>query len=330
MPITASTEIHAVTTTPVEFGGGGAPKRFGAGVPPLKSQYRPTNGISVNSAHQPEKSMSCAHCHNPQRGFSDGLSVSRGHHSKKLKRSAPTLWNVAFSSRFFWDGRASTLEEQAKGPLFSEDEMAMTPKLLRLRLNQEPYRKLFAQAFRRKERIPSVEEVLGALATFQRTLISFDSRYDRFVFGDENALTASEERGLNIFRSFVTRCTECHTPPLFTNFQMADLGLPGNDSEAEDRQGFKVPTLRNIARTAPYMHRGNFPDLATVIQFYNLGGGRGPMGKPSLTTHWHIRPMGLSWDEMRDLEAFLGSLTDESGMPEIQQLNPLSLKGVAR
>lgn len=274
--------------------------------------------------------QSCSSCHDPKRGFSDGNALSLGKNHQPLTRSAPTLWNVAFQESFFWDGRVKTLEEQALGPLFSSEEMANTPARLEQTLNDSSeYRRLFVEAYgwKNRRRI-RVSDVASALADFERTLVSFNSRYDRYVYGDHDALSEKEKRGLHVFRSFVTRCTECHTPPLFTNQQSAAIGAPdfpglpfdvGMEKVERDpgmRGSFKIPTLRNIALTAPYMHSGALPTLKAVVQFYNEGGGR-KQQPVSPYLHWHIRPQGLDAGEQADLVSFLGSLTDESAMPEI-------------
>jgi cytochrome c peroxidase len=283
--------------------------------------------------------MSCASCHQPGAGFSDGRAQSLGKEHKSLSRSAPSLWNVAFQDRFFWDARESSLESQAHGPLFSKDEMANTPEKLETTLNEiAEYRRLFAEAFGWTfQRRIEVNDVTKALATFERTLVSFRSRYDDYVYGKYDALSEPEIRGLLVFRSFVTRCTECHTPPLFQNQQTAIIGapdFPGLEDfgigkiagEPRLKGSFKVPTLRNIARTAPYMHNGSLPTLESVVKFYNDGGGRyQPNASPYL--HWHIVRQGLQQQEISDLVSFLGALTDERAMPVIPTVVPSQLGG---
>lgn len=279
-------------------------------------------------------SLSCAHCHQPELGLTDGKKRSLGKNNNELTRGAPSLWNVAFLESYFWDGRANTLEEQLAGPLFSENEMGNTPEHLEKTLNALPtYRALFLEAFGSKK--ISYPLVAKALTTFERTLVSFNSRYDQFVFGKHDVLTLEEINGHNVFRSFVARCTECHTPPLFTNSQMANLGLPDSgiqDNGLENITGdikhkdhFRVPTLRNISSTAPYMHAGIFTTLAEVIHFYNTGGGRDGIGKKSPYIHWHIRKMGLSTEEENQIVAFLKTLNDDSAKPEVPDRLPSGL-----
>jgi len=236
-------------------------------------------------------SLSCASCHQPEKGFSDDLDRSIGITGEKVARSAPSLWNVGFLDKFFWDGRAATLEQQAQGPLFSAVEMGNTPdNLLKTLTKNKIYIQMFKEAFPQDKKL-SLSQVYRALAAFQTTLISLNSRYDRYAQGYHQALNKKEIAGLNIFRSFVARCAECHQPPLFTNSQIAVIGSPdpknmpfdigaqktyqdlGIDPEKARklRGGFKVPTLRNIVKTAPYMHSGRYCKLRDAVKFYNDG-----------------------------------------------------------
>lgn len=288
-------------------------------------------------------STSCATCHHPDRGFSDGRPRSIGVGGREAARAAPSLWNVAFLERFFWDGRAETLEEQALGPLYSPQEMGNTPQNLLATLNgNESYRSLFRRAFgQRREGDIALDEVYLALAAFQTSLVSLNSRYDRYAHGHHAALTPAEIEGLNVFRSFVARCAECHTPPLFTNQQIAVIGAPepGDrpfDVGAEEtygaaklKGGFKVPTLRNITQTAPYMHSGLFDTLRETVEFYN--GGRGHAVPPGLDLHlhWHISSPDLTDEELDRLVDFMGTLTDESLKPPIPARVPSGLTPVS-
>lgn len=284
-------------------------------------------------------SISCASCHHPDLGFSDGLPRSVGIGNQEVARAAPTLWNVAFLEKFFWDAHASTLEEQMLGPLFAPDEMGNTPEGLLTTLNEIPaYQPLFRQAYPQREGDSIVlEEVYRALAAFQISLISLNSRYDRYAHGYHAALSAPEIEGLNIFRSFVARCAECHTPPLFTNQQVAVIGAPEPPGRALDvgaektfgapelKAGFKVPTLRNIDTTAPYMHSGKFDNLLDVTRFYNGGRGHAVPDGVDLHLHWHISSPDLTDYELERLVDFLGTLTDESLKPQIPQQLPSGL-----
>ena len=274
--------------------------------------------------------LACASCHDPAQGLSDGRARSIGAHGEDAGRAAPTLWNVAFLKRFFWDARADSLEAQASGPLYSPREMGNTPTQLLASLNSNAiYRRLFQEAFP-KHRGPIAErEVFTALAAFETSLVSLNSRYDRYAHGYDAALSQQEIEGLNVFRSFVARCSECHTPPLFTNEQIAVIGMPEPDGRAFDvgaeailgsaklKGGFKVPTLRNIARTAPYSHSGAFPDLRDAVEFYNKGRGNSAPSNIQLYLHWHISDPNLTETEVDRIVDFLGALTDETFLPQV-------------
>lgn len=286
-------------------------------------------------------SISCASCHDPKKGFSDGRATARGIHDSVLGRSSPSLWNVAYLKKFFWDARASSLEEQMQGPLYAENEMANTPENLLNTLNGIPaYRRLFLQAFpdRRMNDSIQLQEIYTSIVAFETSLISLNSRYDRYAHGFPGALDSNEIEGLNIFRSFVARCAECHTPPLFSNQQIAVIGSPepeGNPfdpgaeitfKDATRRGGFKVPSLRNIEKTAPYMHSGRFKTLREAAEFYTKGRGHAVPDNEKLYLHWHIWEPQLSDQELDKLVDFLKTLTDESFMPEIPKKLPSALE----
>ncbi|MEE4110786.1 MAG: cytochrome c peroxidase, partial [Halieaceae bacterium] len=275
-------------------------------------------------------------CHHPALGFSDGRGRAVGAAGTPLRRSAPTLWNVAFLRHLFWDARAENLEEQVQGPLYAPREMDNTPqRLLATLRGNATYRRLFRETFPAAE--ITTNQVYRALAAFQSSLISLNSRYDRYAHGDHDALTDREIAGLNVFRSFVARCAECHTPPLFTNQQVAVIGAPEPDGLPLDvgaeavwaspklKGGFKVPTLRNIATTAPYMHSGRFADLREAVAFYNGGRGHAVPEGVELHIHWHIWEPRLREEELDRLVDFLGTLTDESFMPSIPERVPSGL-----
>lgn len=283
------------------------------------------------------KQQACASCHQPDKGFTDGKAVSTGAFGQQGKRSAPTLWNVGFLQKLFWDGRSPSLEHQASGPLFAPDEMANTPEKLLHDLNANPvYARLFADAFGQKGPI-ELPQIVTALAAFQSSLISLNSRYDHYAHGFHQALNETEIKGMNVFRSFVARCAECHTPPLFTNQQIAVIGTPepegrpfdagaGTTAEtAKLRGGFKVPTLRNVALTAPYMHSGRFATLEEAAEFYSKGRGHAVPKGENLLIHWHIWEPKLTAEENQQIAAFLHSLTDQSLSPQIPAALPSGL-----
>jgi len=283
------------------------------------------------------QSVSCASCHHPDKGFADDKPVSIGINGLMGKRSAPSLWNSAFLSTFFWDARAKSLEQQALGPLYAPNEMNNTPdNLLKSLSNNEHYRRFFAEAFEGPNSL-SIENLTIALTAFQTSLISLNSRYDEYAHGNHNALNDDEVAGLNVFRSFVARCSECHTPPLFTNNQIAVIGVPEKPGSEFDigaektfglpklKGGFKVPSLRNIAETGPYMHSGNFKTLKEATEFYNKGRGHAVPDGLDLTIHWHISEPDLSDHELDLVVTFMKTLSDEKFKPEIPTRVPSGL-----
>lgn len=187
---------------------------------------------------------------------------------------------------------------------------------------------MFQQAFPGRKGQVTLDQIYTAIAAFETSLVSLNSRYDYYAHGVHEALSQNEIEGLNIFRSFVARCAECHTPPLFSNQQIAVLGTPEPDGRPLDpgregvtgdpshRAGFKVPSLRNIQKTAPYMHSGRFESLREAVAFYTGGRGHAVPEGEQLSIHWHIWEPELSDEELDRLVDFLGALSDESYMPQ--------------
>ena len=288
-----------------------------------------------------DNTLSCASCHNPNKGFSDGRAQSVGTDGQLTARSAPSLWNSAFLTSFFWDARAKTLEEQATGPLFAKNEMNNEPQnLLKSLRGNAHYMSMFAQAYANTQSYQeslTLDNVYRALAAFQTSLISLNSRYDQYAHGNHEALNEPEIAGMNVFRSFVARCAECHTPPLFTNNQIAVIGTPEPEGKPLDigaektfgsaklKGGFKVPSLRNIAQTAPYMHSGVFKTLREAAEFYTKGRGHAVPEGVEMLLHWHIWEPNLSDHELDLLVVFLETLSDQSFMPKIPSKLPSGL-----
>lgn len=331
-------------------------------LPPMKAAYTPRQIdlgrlLFFDSVLSGDGRTSCAHCHHPDLGYADGRRLSMGAGGKgvgparqggvHLARSAPSLWNVGFLGRLFWDGRASSLQSQAAGPLFDPKEMANSPDRVLAALSAVPaYRKLFAQAYRRDTSgAITLDEVTNALAAFQSSLVSINSRFDRYAHGDESSMSASETRGWNVFRSFVGRCAQCHVPPLFSSDDLAVVGAPPTAGQPYDRGAgavppgnallngaFKVPTLRNVALTAPYFQAGQFADLAQVVDFYNARRGHAVPPGESVQVHWHVHMQKpeLSPQNVADLTAFLGALTDTSLEPQVPASVPSGLPVVPR
>lgn len=259
--------------------------------------------------------IACASCHMAEKGFTDGMPVSTGINGLKGGRSAPVSFNRVFSKAQFWDGRAATLEDQSIGPFVNSVEHGfanhdeMVAKMRRIR----GYRELFQDVFGREIMI---EDVGRAIASFQRTVLSGNSAVDRFdIGGEEKALTADAQRGLELFRG-KARCTRCHSGFNFTEEKFhnigigwdtntVDLGRYMETKNPQDIGAFKTPTLREIARTAPYMHDGRFKTLEEVVDFYNQGGIKNPHLDNT------IIPLELTDQEKRDLVAMLKSLNGE-------------------
>ncbi|MCX7793717.1 MAG: hypothetical protein N2257_04850 [Thermodesulfovibrionales bacterium] len=274
--------------------------------------------------------MSCATCHNPELSFTDGLEVSLSYPTTRNWRNAPTLINVGFSRYLFWDGRAASLEDQALFPILSAFEMNQNLDFLEEELRAVPeYVEAFKKVF---DGEITRERIAMALATFQRTLISKDAPIDKFLRGDEKALSEQAKKGFNIFTG-KGKCSECHYGVNLSDDKFYNLGVPENEElekdprvgatrrfvakiynyedyinliedpgrylitkDRRDWKAFKTPTLREVSRTAPYMHNGIFKSLDEVIDFFNQGGGRG---------NTVLKPLGLTEEEKRYLKRFL-------------------------
>ena len=259
-----------------------------------------------------DRSLACKGCHQPKKAFTDGRAKAVGVYGRQGSRSVPTLVNRAYGRAFFWDGRTSTLEEQVVKPIESESEMDMTVGEAVERLKRKSrYRKMFQQAFHRE---PNGEDLARALASYVRTIYSGDSPFDRYIYGKRGALTDQQRRGLRIFRG-KGNCTACHIGPTLTdedfhntgvawrNGKIQDKGRFTVTGKLEDQGAFKTPTLREVSRTAPYMHDGSLATLQDVINFYGDGGRKNPH------LDEEIQPRNLNIQEKKDLLAFLQSLT---------------------
>ncbi|HMG36189.1 MAG TPA: parallel beta-helix domain-containing protein [Blastocatellia bacterium] len=292
--------------------------------------------------------ISCAHCHHPDLGFGDGRGFSMGKGGKGLgpernggsvvKRGAPSLWNATYNHMQFWDGRAPDLEEQARGPITSDIEMNENPETLVTELKAIPeYANRFDAAFQGSGGSGvTMDNVLKAIASFERTLTANNSPFDHFVAGNVNALTPEQKRGFNLFRSGRTRCFECHGIPTFANRDFKIIGVPEVEGQEHDygrfdvtkgegnKYAFKVPTLRNVVLNAPYMHNGRFKTLEEVLDFYAAGGGPG-VGFKEPKVDDKIHSYTISLQEKSDLIAFLYSLVDESNLPSFPEKVPSGL-----
>ena len=272
-----------------------------------------------------DDTVACASCHHPDFGFTDGKPVSEGVNGQKGGRNAPTVFNVAYFATQFWDGRAPNLEKQAEGPVQNPIEMAHTLEGVEQKLTADPtYQAEFEKAFGPGP--ITFEKVEKAIASFERTVISGNSPFDRYFYGgDETALSEAAKRGLEILRNPQKgNCTACHPIGLFTDNQFHNIGV-GVDDQGEltdlgryevskneaDRGAFKTPSLRNIALTAPYMHDGSLKTLKEVVDFYIGGGNSNPHLDPQLKVLTPTTETGeVNWSGA-DLEAFLEALTGE-------------------
>ena len=257
---------------------------------------------------------SCATCHLPERAFSDGRSIAVGDAGAIGRRNTPTLFDRAWGHSQFLDGRIATLELQALLPLTNPIELANTPAEILRRLSGEAsYRRQFARAF--GSEAVSLERLVAAIASFERTLVAGDAPIDRLlVLGDSAALTPAARHGLRLFLG-KANCVACHEPPRFTEERFHNTGIAWNGAayrdsgryavtrRPEDLGAFKTPTLRNVELTAPYMHDGSLATLDDVVAFYDRGGNRNPQIDPLL------RPLGLTSAQRAELVELLRALT---------------------
>ena len=255
--------------------------------------------------------MSCASCHVPSKGFTDGQAFSIGVKGHKLTRNTPTILNLGFQKELFWDGRAKSLEEQALMPIEAPDEMNQPIEKLVLELKSiGEYRESFSRSF--DDGINAVN-VAKALAAYERSLVSKTSAFDKYLNGDKNALSASAMRGLELFEGDAG-CVRCHNGPLLSDGKFYRLGVGRGDvgraaitGKREDAYRFRTPSLREVSRTAPYMHDGSKKTLYQVVEYYYRGVPiRGPEGLELDIGALSDR----SFTEIDDLVAFLRTLTN--------------------
>lgn len=273
-----------------------------------------------------DKTVSCATCHKPGYAFADTSAVSLGVESRKGVRNTPSAMNLSLQKVFFWDGRAKSLEEQALAPIENPIEMdlPLDEALLRLQKNAE-YKSYFKKLFNSE---PSRTNLAAAIAAFERSLETSDSPFDNWKFTDDSsAVPDAVKRGFDLF-SGKGKCSSCHFGSNFTQDEFKNIGLFNgkelNDSGVAALPGmekelgkFKVPALRNVAVTAPYMHNGMFRTLKEVIDFYNDPGKIVPnsINRDTILA----KPLGLTEAEKADLEAFLVSITDKQFLQTLKK-----------
>lgn len=264
-----------------------------------------------------DSSISCASCHKPQFAFADTTPFSKGVHGRLGNRNTPSAMNVSSREALFWDGRAATLEDQALGPIANPVEMNLPVAEAVKRLNRsKKYRHLFFSLYKSN---PTSKTLASALASFERTLETSNTPNDRWLDDIPNSMTDQQVRGRTLFRE-KAKCFDCHFTPDFTADEFRSIGLfngkSHNDSgrynvtkNKADIGKVKVPGLRNVAMTAPYMHDGSFKTLREVIDYYDNPHATMPDGinRDSILS----QPLHLTEQEKQDLEAFLHALTDD-------------------
>ena len=255
-------------------------------------------------------SLACASCHNPSFGWEDGLALGHGEGMRQLGRHTPSILNAAWGDLYFWDGRAASLEAQALGPIGNPAEMNQSLSQLPEKLSKiADYRKMFKSAYPGEGITAST--IGKAISVFERTVASLPTPFDAWINGDESAISEAAKHGFILFNS-EAGCSACHSGWRMTDNRFHDIGLPDEDrgrvliapAEPNAERGFKTPTLRNVARRAPYMHDGSLSDLTTVMAHYISGG----TDRPSRDNKIHA--LNLSQKDIEDLKALLASLSE--------------------
>lgn len=268
--------------------------------------------------------IACATCHDPKRGWAEDQPTSTGILGQKGGRNSPSVINAAYATSQFWDGRAATLEEQAVGPVANPIEMGssmaeVTARLSKIPEYQQRFQKIFGTGVTEKG-------FARAIAAFERTVLSGDSAYDRFQAGDKKALTNVQKRGLKVFEK--AGCANCHTPPLFSDYDFHNAGVgagkPKADEgrkmvtkKAEDTGAFRVPSLRDAAKTAPYFHDGSARSLEEAVALMASGGKDNPHRSSDFDA---IRESKLTARDQKDLVEFLKALSGKYPIVEPPRL----------
>lgn len=322
-PVLAEDEAQAPSRPPVPLGLDADSLQFPEDNPYSEAKASLGKLLYFDGRLSKDGTISCASCHAPKFGFADPDPTSTGVGGGKGGRNSPTVINTAFGYFQFWDGRAPSLEEQAKGPIENPIEMATTHEAVVTTIagvaGYEPH---FEAAFGDAE--VNIDRIAKAIATYERTVLSGNSNYDRFVHNkDETAMSDAAKRGLHLFEG-KANCTRCHvgfnfTDGIFHNIGVGmdaenpDLGRYEVTKEEKDKGAFKTPTLRDISRTAPYMHDGSVATLEEVVAFYVKGGEANEWLDPKMVK------LELSDDEVSDLVAFMKALDGdwEPGDPPV-------------
>ena len=258
------------------------------------------------------QNISCSSCHNPSFGWEVPVSKALGAANTRIERHAPTIINAAWISPFFWDGRANSLEEQAMGPITAPLEMNSSIELIIQRLSKiQDYQSWFNELF--PSQGVTKDTILHTIATYERTIVAGWSNFDRWVEGDDQAISLSAKRGFKLFNG-KAGCANCHVGWNFTDNAFHRIGVSSADighgnvqkSNNDLKFTFKTPGLRNIALRAPYMHNGSLPDLRTVIHHYSKG------GEVLEGLESEVIPFEISDIEVADIISFLSTLSDNN------------------
>lgn len=279
------------------------------------------------------KQIACASCHDPELGWGDGKRVAYGHDRQNGKRNAMTIINTAFYEKLFWDGRANSLEHQSGFPVADHVEMNMDITEMVKNINQiEGYKPLFKLAYGTEE--INLDKIQKAIATFERSIVSTNSRFDSFVKGNAKMLKDDEVVGLHLFRT-KARCINCHNTPLFSDnkfhndgqallgSRFEDLGLYNVTKDLKDVGKMRTPSLRETNITGPWMHHGNFPSLKDVVEFYDLGNPIAQQRSLKVADSLKapksamLRKLNLTLKEREQVEAFLKSISTS-----VNKINP--------
>ncbi|MBI1349285.1 c-type cytochrome [bacterium] len=263
-----------------------------------------------------DDTISCASCHDPAKGWSNGEQFATGVGGAKGGRNSPTVLNSAYSKQQFWDGRAKTLEEQALGPIANPIEMKMVLDDVVAKFNKIPgYKEQFQKVFGTDV---TQEGMAKAIAAFERTILSGDAPYDRFKAGDQAAMSEAAQRGMKLFFG-KANCSACHSGHSFTDFAYHNIGLDSEDTGRKaisnldgDHGAMKTPTLRDIAKTGPYMHNGSLKTLEEVMAHYNKGGNGNPYQDEE------IYALKLTPEEIADIVTFMTEGLSSTNYPLIK------------
>lgn len=282
--------------------------------PTTKSKVKLGKLLFFDKRMSLDGTVSCASCHDPKKGWTDQRPTAIGVRQQLGRRNSPTVLNAAYRETQFWDGRAHSMEEQAKGPLSDPKEMGLTHDQAVARIAAiKGYESYFTAAFGDPK--VSLERIVQALGSFQRTILTGGSPYDLHLVGKRRALEEDAQRGLALFNG-KARCASCHTGPdlsdgRFHNVgagmqrRVQDLGRYEVTKEDKDRGAFRTPILRNLSDTFPYMHDGSLATLEEVIDYFDRGGQANPWISPDM------KPLGLTGPEKKDLAAFLLALNGD-------------------